>query len=380
MQSVRFDATLAVVTLILVAIGIIMVYSSSAIIANESRGVSYLYLKKQLLWAFFGIICMIAFANISYTKMRNFSIIILFISLALLLLTFVPGLGATVGGARRWIRIGKFTFQPSEMVKPVLIFYVADALTRKQEVISSFFKGFFPILVIIGAFMFLLVSQPDLGTSIVIFISVFIIAYVCGVRVSHMFSIFLFSIPLLVTLIYKVGYRYKRILAFLSPQSAPESIGYQIMQSFIALGSGGLLGVGLGDGRQKLFYLPAPHTDFIFAIIGEELGFVGTFTICLLFVILVYRGILISLNCKDDFGRALAFGLTALIGLETVINMGVVCGLLPTKGATLPLISYGGSSLFFTLASIGILLNISMNRQAVSRTHGTRSGFYKQRY
>lgn len=352
----ELDLTLLIVILTLTGIGIIMVYSSSAIIANDELNDSYYYLKRQIVWFIIGIVLMRIFMNLRYDSLRKLGPILLLISITALVLVLIPGIGKTLGGATRWIKIGSYTFQPSELAKFACIFYAADSLARKQDVIENFLRSLLPHLIIIGALFTLLLLQPDFGTAVVILCVIFIMCFVSGVKLFHLILPVLIALPFIYILITKVGYRQRRILAFLDPWKYQKGSGFQIIQSFIALGSGGIFGEGLTESKQKLFFLPKPHTDFIFAVIGEELGFIGAFFIIVLFIILLYKGMMISLQSKDMFYKLLAVGVTSLIGIEAIINIGVNVGFLPTKGTTLPFISYGGSSLIFKLASVGVLL------------------------
>jgi len=284
------------------------------------------------------------------------------VSLALLVLLLIPGFGVKVGGACRWLRVAGFSFQPSELAKLSLAFYIAFSLARGGSETGSFFKGLLPHLLVAGAFMALIVLQPDLGTTVILGCWLLLILFVGGVRLLHLFSLLLLSVPLLVYLIHKADYRLKRWWAFLKPWDDPQGLGFQIIHSFLAFGSGGLLGVGLGNSKQKLFYLPEPHTDFILSIVAEELGLAGFALVVILFGILILRGIKIALDAPDLYSTYLAFSITMLMGLQVLVNMGVVLGLLPTKGLTLPFISYGGSSLVISLIGVGVLLNISARR------------------
>ena len=353
------DVVILTLVMLLLFIGIVMVFSSSAIYAYDKYKSTYYFLKKQVFWIMLGSIMLILFKNYNYENLKKHSKIIFIISIIALLLVFVPYLGKASGGARRWIRIAAFTFEPSELVKLTFVTYLASAISRKQEYMRSFSKGLLPFLVIIGFVSVILYMQPDLGSILLIFILGMIMLFVGGVRVRHVLMVGLLSSPLIYYAIIKASYRLKRILAFWDPWKDPQGIGFHIVQSFIAFGSGGLFGKGLGKSTQKLFYLPEAHTDFIFAIIGEELGLVGASIVLALFGFLIWKGINLSLEVEDEFGKLLAVGITSYIGLQAFINMSVVTGLLPTKGMTLPFISYGGSSMVINMIAIGILLNIS---------------------
>jgi len=284
---------------------------------------------------------------------------LLLISFSLLILLFIPGIGHKVGGATRWLRWGGFSFQPSELAKFSLAVYLAYSMSKKGSNMGSFSKGFLPHILIAGAFMLLIVLQPDLGTAVIMGCWFLIVLFVGGVKFTQLSLSIILSAPFVVWLIWSADYRLKRLWAFIHPWDDPQGVGFQIIHSFLAFGSGGIFGTGLGNSKQKLFYLPEPHTDFVFSIAAEELGFIGVIVIIILFGILIMRGIKIALNATDLYSSYLALGLTCLIGLQVMVNMAVVMGLLPTKGLTLPLISYGGSSLVLNLLSIGILLSIS---------------------
>jgi cell division protein FtsW len=302
---------------------------------------------------------MILAKNIPCTVYSKLVYPLLAISFCLLILLLVPGFGHTVGGATRWLRFMGLSFQPSELAKFTLVVYMAYSMSKKGSNMNSFLNGLLPHLIVAGGLMLLIVLQPDLGTALIIGCWLFILLFVGGVRLRHLFLILILAAPFVMWLIWQADYRLKRWLAFIDPWNDPKGMGFQIIHSFLAFGSGGILGVGLGNGKQKLFYLPEPHTDFVLSVAGEELGFVGVTVIIILFGILIMRGIKISLDARDLYSSYLALGLTCLIGLQAIVNMGVVMGLLPTKGLTLPLISYGGTSLVFNLLGIGVLLNVS---------------------
>lgn len=355
---------LAIITLLLLSFGLVMVYSSSAIFAWENMGDSAYFLKRHILSLVLGFILTSLVMCCDYRIMRKFIRPLLFLSFFLLLLVIIPGVGKQVAGARRWFRALGVGFQPSELTGFVLILYLADFLSRKKQGISDFRKGILPALSILGLAVVLLLLQPDLGGAIAFTTVGLIMFFVAGMRLRQLLAMFVLSIPFLYVLVFSVPYRKKRILAFLNPWADPRGSGFQIIQAQIALGSGGIFGLGLGQSRQKLFYLPAAHTDFIFSIISEELGFLGAAGIIILFFLFLWHGIIIAKNTENLFGKLLAFGLTAKIVLEAVINIGVNVGLLPTKGLPLPFISYGGSSLIFDMLSVGLLLNIAKHSDA----------------
>ncbi|MCD4812414.1 putative lipid II flippase FtsW [bacterium] len=355
----NIDITFLALTAILVGIGLIMVYSSSTILAMKNFGDSYFFIKRQMVWATMGFIALLVIARYPYASLRKWIKPAMVMCGVLLIAVLVLSIGKTVGGARRWLFFGPISFQPAEFLKVVLVLYMADSLVRKEKVMGSFVQGVLPHLMVLGAISMLLLMQPDLGTAIICILVGGGMIYLAGARLSHLVSLGLAALPVMFLLIYQVDYRRRRLDAFLDPWQEPLGKGFQVIQSYLAMGSGGLWGRGLCESQQKLFYLPAPHTDFIFSILGEELGFVGTFGLVLVFGFFLWRGFQIARNCKDRFGKLLALGLVLLLGVQIVINMGVTTGLVPTKGTTLPLISTGGSSLFFSMVAIGILLSIS---------------------
>lgn len=359
------DLVLFVAIFTLAGIGLAMSYSASAVYAFRVFGDSFYFLKRQMIWAGAGLIALFFFQGIDYREYVKHTKIMLFVSIVLLFIVLIPGLGSSVKGSSRWISIGPANLQPSEFVKLAVVIYlvkVYSSETKENHVIQLLV----PMLVI--AFIFLLVMlQPDFGSAMdLLFISVFIL-FVSGFPLLYILSLFVLSIPMFYLLIYQVSYRWDRVLAYVDPWHDRYGIGYHVIQSFTAFKKGGLLGVGLGFGTQKLARLPEPHTDFIFAVIAEETGLIGTIFIALLFCFVFWRGILIALHAPDDFGRLLSVGLSLLITVQAFINMGVVSGALPTTGIPLPFISYGGSSLLTNMIAAGILLNISRYREVSVR-------------
>jgi cell division protein FtsW len=294
-----------------------------------------------------------------YRTLKKWTKPALILAICLLVSVLMPGIGREVFGARRWFRFKFISFQPSEFASLALVIYTADFISRKGDVLKDFLKGFLPPISVLGFVLLLILIQPDLGTVLAMGVVVFIMLFVAGVTPAHLLSVILINIPILYILIFSVPYRRMRIMAFLNPWQDPAGSGFQIIQSQIALGSGGVFGVGLGHSIQKLFYLPAAHTDFIFSIIGEELGLVGTMAVIILFLIFIHQGLKVIHNAPDKFGYFLSLGLVLMISLKAIINIGVSCGLLPTKGLPLPFISYGGSSLVFDMVNVGLLINIA---------------------
>lgn len=358
----EYDYVLLIPTLLLLGFGLVAIFSASSFLADHKLGDSYYYLKKQAIFCMLGLVLMICAKNIPSTVYRKLVYPFLIVALSLLLLLFIPGIGIKVGGASRWVRIAAFTFQPSELAKLSLAFYMAYSMAKKGQKMSVFSMGFLPHLMVAGCFMVLILLQPDLGTCVIIGVWLLILLFVGGASLFHLSGMMLLSLPMVFWLINQADYRMKRWSAFINPWEDPQGLGFQIIHSFLALGSGGIFGVGLGNSKQKLFYLPEPHTDFILSIVAEELGLVGLSIIIILFSILILRGIKIALDASDLYSSYLAMGISTFIGLQVLINMGVVMGLLPTKGLTLPFISYGGSSLVVSLLSIGVLLSISARR------------------
>ena len=355
----NYDMALLLITLTLMGIGLVMLYSSSSIIAQQRFGDGMYFVKRQLLFALAGLAVLIVCKNLPYTLYRKLVYLILGVSLLSLIAVLLPKVGHTVGGARRWLRFGPISVQPAEFAKLALIIYVSYSLAKKAERVQEFSIGYLPHLLITTVFVGLVAVQPDLGTAITFATLVLVLLFVAGVRLRYLFATGLALIPVLALAIARVNYRWERLLAFLNPWRDPSNTSFQLLHSLLALGSGGPWGLGLGSGQQKLFYLPEPHTDFILAVIGEETGLVGISVVLLLYGLLVCKGVRIALKAPDRHGTYLAFGLTLAIAFQALINGAVAMGLLPTKGLPLPLISYGGSSLLTNLVAVGILMNIS---------------------
>jgi len=281
------------------------------------------------------------------------------LALGILILVLLPGVGRSSFGAQRWLKIGPFSIQPSEFIKIAILIYTADYLSRKQGRIMSFWQGFVPILCLLGVVSVLIMKQPDFGSMVLIVLVVFIMVFIAGARFRHLGIIILTAMPVFYFLIVRVAYRWRRIVTFLDPWKDPAGAGFQLTQSQIALGSGGLFGLGLGKSVQKLFYLPAAHTDFILSIIGEETGFLGALTVVALFIAFLVQGFRVAKRTENTFGYFLSIGIVLMIGIQASLNIGVSIGALPTKGLPLPFISYGGSALISAMVMIGLLLNIS---------------------
>lgn len=356
----NLDVYLLFVTVLLVLIGLVMVYSSSAVLAGEDYNSNYYFIRKQLLFAAMGFVVLFIMQGIPYRIYWKLNYPLLGGVSVLLVATYFFGHGAGSENVSRWLRIGGFSLgQPSELAKISVIIFTAYALAKKGDIIREFKKGYLPVLIISGFVILLILIGRDLGSAFTLGLVVFMMLFISGTKLSYLFGTVLASLPFLYYLIFAVDFRRRRIESFLDPWEHRLDSGFQLIQSFVAFQNGGLTGVGLGQGKQKLFYLPEAHTDFIFSVLGEELGLLGVVGVISLFLFFIFRGLAISLRTQDLFGLYLGFGLTCLIGTEAFINMSVVMGLLPTKGLALPFISYGGSSMLMSLLAVGILLNIS---------------------
>ena len=359
MDALRGDRTLIMITLLLLVLGLVMVYSASAILASHRYDDSMFFFKRQVVWAAIGLAVMIGVSHVPYTFWETAALPLVLFSAILLGLVFVPGIGVEINGSQRWLRLGPMTLQPSELARVGVVIYLARYLARNPNRMESFSKGLLPPMLIIGSLLALILMESDLGTAAVMAMVAGLMLFAGGVRWRHLGVLGLVAVPVVIAMIMAFGYRRERLTSFLDPWRDPLDSGFQIIQSFLALGSGGSVGTGLGEGHQKLFFLPYPHTDFIFAVIGEELGLVGTMGVVILFGLLAWQGLTIALKSQDLFGRYLAFGLTVMVATQAFVNMAVVTGLLPTKGLTLPFLSYGGSSLLANLLAIGIIRNVS---------------------
>lgn len=361
MQTKFGDRTLLTVVGTLLTFGLVMIASAGVIYSETRFGDSYYFFKHQLLYGVLpGLFVMFILQKIDYHFWKKLAVPFFFIAVIFLLLVFVPGVGSRVYGASRWIQLGPFSFQPSEMAKLAVIIYLAAWLEgRGANRIKDMFEGFLPFLGIIGLIGFLIMKQPDTGTFGVIALTSFAIFFVSGARLQHLASMAGLGMIGLWILVKIEPYRFDRILAFLDPGADPQGIGYQINQALLAVGSGGIFGVGLGHSRQKFNYLPEPVGDSIFAVIGEELGVIGATILVVLFVAFAMRGIKIAKNAPDLFGKLMATGITMWIVLQAFINISANIALVPLTGIPLPFISYGGTSLLFLMSAVGILLNIS---------------------
>lgn len=339
--------------------GIVMVYSSSYVWAHYKYNDQFFFLKRQVLFATIGVVAMIVMMLTPYHTIRAYVKPLLIVCFILLIIVMIPGIGIVRGGARSWIGVGAFSIQPSEFMKLGLIIYLSAFLAEKQKHIQSLKKGFLPSIGIVFLAFTLIMLQPDLGTGIVLVGTCMLMIFISGARYKHFFTLAFIGLIGFTGLILAAPYRIKRITSFLDPWQDPLGDGFQIIQSLYAIGPGGLIGSGLGNSLQKYFYLPEPQTDFIFSILAEELGFIGSVLTMGLFALLLWRGIKIALGAPDLFAKLLALGIVFMLTIQVFINISVVIGLIPVTGITLPFLSYGGSSLTLTLLSVGILLNIS---------------------
>ena len=360
------DLWLVAAVLALTGFGIVMVFSAGAVFAAKTYGDWTYFLKRESIYAGFGLLAFFVGSRLDYSVYRKITYPLLFLSVALL--AAVLKLGPAINGAVRWFRLGPLSFQPSELAKFALALYLAVLLARKAERVRDFSMGFLPPLIMTGVFLGLLLKQPDLGTAVIIGVTALGLMFVAGTRTSYILISVLIAAPLgWKVFITGESWRMKRLLAFLYPWQYRRNTGYQLYESLISVGSGGVWGQGLGQGHQKLFFLPEAHTDFILAVVGEELGLVGVLAVLLCFSLLVWRGLRASLRARDAYGCYLAFAITCLFGLQTIVNMCVVLGLLPTKGLPLPFVSYGGTALVMSLFMAGVLANISARVPEPSR-------------
>jgi cell division protein FtsW len=359
----RYDSWILIIVGLLIILGLMAVYSSTSVISPDIAGkvkapyTQFGYLKKQLFTVLLGLFTMLLAYKVPLRFIRKAAVPLLVLALFCLLLVFT-GMGITVNGARRWIRIWPSSFQPSEMVKLCMVVFMAWYMSLDYFKENNF-KTFMIPIAVMAFFQVILLKQPDFGAVMSLALLTMSMLFLSGVKLRYLMSLSLLAIPVIVKLVSE-PYRMKRIVAFIDPWKDARGGGFQLVQSFIALGSGGLRGVGLGEGKQKLAFLPEIHTDFIFAMIGEELGFIGAFFVIVLFLVLFFRGMNIAQERSDDtFSYYLAFGITMMIGVQAAVNFFVVTGMAPTKGLPLPFISYGGSSLIVNMTAVGLLLNVS---------------------
>lgn len=351
-ETHKFDSTLLALVIILVVIGLMMVYNSSVVQAYRDYGDKYFYIKQQLIWVVLGFFSLTFFSFFNYHYLKKLAVPIFLVSLLLLLAVLIPGLGIAAGGAHRWLRLGPVSIQPAEIIKLATVIFFASLFEHRART--------FPFIAIVGLITIIIgVFQKDLGSTVVFFLTCLVMFIMAGAPMKYFWS--LIPVSLLGFFVFALSstYRKQRILAFLDPFADPQGYSYHISQVLIALGSGGLMGLGLGQSRQKFEYIPEVTTDSIFAIVGEEFGFLGSMVIIFLLSLLVYKGIKIAEKAPDNFGKLLAIGLSAWLGIQAIINLAAMVSLIPLTGVPLPFISYGGSALLVNLVAMGILLNIS---------------------
>ena len=353
-----YDATLLFPVLFLVGFGIVMVYSASSALSLKVHGHGYYYLQRQAAFSLIGIIVMILCRHIPYRFFGYFVYPLLFSAIGLLSLVLGPGFGVTAGGSTRWLGIAGLTFQPSELARLAIVMYLAYSLTKKQAKLDVFSIGFVPHVIVLAVLAVLIGMEPDFGSVVILTILTWIMMFTAGVRMHHLLIPLPVILAALAYFLVSAPYRLARLVSFLNPWAYAADQGYQVVHSQMAFGTGGIVGTGLGHSYQKLFFLPEPHTDFIFSVIGEEVGLVGVTIIVMLYGVIVWRGIGIARHCPEPFGALAALGLTAAIALQICVNMGVTLGLLPPKGLPLPFLSYGGTSMVISMVSVGILMSI----------------------
>ena len=356
----QIDSKLLSTILILIVFGLVMIASAGISYSRARFGDPYYFFKHQLIYGVLpGIVALYVMQKINYKFWKKISLPFFILSIICLILVFVPGFGSKIYGASRWLQLGSFSFQPSEMLKLSIIIYLAAWLESRSDKVKDFYEGLVPFLIVIGAVSFLLIKQPDVGTLGVIILISISIFFVSGAKISHMFLMGVSGLMALGIIIKMESYRMNRFLVFLHPELDPRGVGYQINQALLAIGTGGVLGVGLGKSMQKFNYLPEPVGDSIFAIIGEELGLLGAVFLIFLFVYLMVRALKIANNAPDNFGKFMAVGIVSWIVFQDFINIGAISGLIPLTGIPLPFISYGGTSIIFLMSATGIVLNIS---------------------
>ena len=371
-REIPYDRGLIMTVLALLGFGLIMVFSASTVVSAEVYGSQTSIFTRQFIFVVIGLVGLMVSMKIDYHIYEQGRVIyaLLLLSLALLLYLLVA---PESGGVQRWIRIGPVNFQPSELAKLAVILFTSFYLVTRKEDFHSFKRGLLPYLVVVGAIVLLVLLEPDLGTAASIALTAIVLLFLGGLRYRYLLGLILAAIPALYFLVVRVPYRLDRWLAFLYPERDPYGIGYQIRQSLISVGSGGWSGLGYAEGKQKLSFLPEPHTDFIFAVVGEELGLLGCFTVVVLFGLFFWRAARISVRAESPFGTYLGLGIACMIILQAFVNMSMVVSLLPTKGLPLPFVSVGGSSMIMTMIAVGILLNISSH----ARGHTTpRNGIH----
>jgi cell division protein FtsW len=359
-RKLKSDQTLFVATLLLVCLSVIMVYSASAVVAMERYQQPYLFLTKQLMWATLGLAVLWIVMRVDYQMYRE--PVFIWSALAIVAFCLIAVMfSAPINNARRWFSIGGLGIQPSELAKLAAIFFIADMLERRMQRINELGYGLVPIGIVVGALVGLVLIEPDFGTAMTLAVIAAVMIFAAGLSYTYVFGTILLALPLIAGVAMSASYRRRRLLTFMNPWEDPLGDGFQIIQSLIAVGTGGVTGKGLMGGVQKLFYLPEPHTDFIFSVISEELGLIGATLVVICFCVITWRGLRVALTAPDRFGTFLALGLTTMVAVQAFMNMSVVLSLMPTKGIPLPLVSFGGSSLLINLVGMGVLLNVSQH-------------------
>jgi len=361
-DGLAIDKWMLIAVALLLALGMTMVLSTSYLYSQERYADGTYFFRKQLIAMGAGAILLIVCSLLPSTLFRRFAYPLLAVTFVVLIAVLIPGVGANRGGARRWIMLPGFAFQPSELAKLAMVVYLAHSMAKKEEMIRTFSVGVLPHLIVAGAFAVVLLLEPDFGSVLIMTMLLYFMLFIGGVRIPHLLATGLMALPVLIFVMMRAEYRLRRLMSFLDPWSDASGSGFHVIQSLIAFGSGQMWGRGLGESRQKLFYLPEAHTDFVYSVIGEELGLLGALIVLFLFGVIVMRGFRLTGKIEEPFDQYLAFGLTVLLGLQALIHMGVVMGLMPTKGLVLPFISYGGSAMVINLMEAGILLGLSRRR------------------
>jgi cell division protein FtsW len=361
-DGLAIDKWIVLAIVCLLALGMTMVLSTSYLYSQERYSDGTYFFRKQLLAMGAGAAALVVCSMVPSTLYRRFAYPLLAVSFIFLTLVLVPGIGVNRGGARRWIMLAGFAFQPSELAKLAMVFYLAHSMAKKEQMIRTFSVGVLPHLLVSGAFAGVLLLEPDFGSALILTMLLYFMLFVGGARVHHLLATLLMALPLLIYVMTQAEYRLRRLMIFLDPWSDASGSGFHVIQSLIAFGSGQIWGRGLGESRQKLFYLPEAHTDFVYSVVGEELGLLGAWAVLALFGVIIMRGLRLTAKIEEPFDHYLAFGLTVLLGVQALIHMGVVMGLMPTKGLVLPFISYGGSAMVINLMAAGILLGLSRRR------------------
>ena len=361
-NGLAIDKWMLIAVAALLVLGITMVLSTSYLYSQERYADGTYFFRKQMFAIGAGLLLLIICAMLPSALYRRFAYPLLALTFVVLVLVLIPGIGASRGGARRWIVLAGFAFQPSELAKLAVVFYLAHSMAKKEAMIRTFSVGVLPHLIVAGGFAGALLLEPDFGSVLILTMLLYSMLFIGGVRVHHLLATALMALPLLIFVMTKAEYRLRRLMTFLDPWADASGSGFHVVQSLIAFGSGQLMGRGLGESRQKLFYLPEAHTDFVYSVIGEELGLLGALAVLALFGVIIMRGLRLTSKIEEPFDQYLAFGLTMLLGMQALIHMGVVMGLMPTKGLVLPFISYGGSAMVINLMEAGILLGLSRRR------------------